>query len=465
MNENPILRMIPKVDDILNQMDGVGAFACRPHQMVLEAVREVLAELRQSILQGATSQVLTNASIMELVDIRLKQKAQMSLRPVINATGIILNTNLGRARMGSAVAEAVSRVAQSYSTLEYDLESGTRGSRYVHVEKLLAKLSGAEGALVVNNNAAALLLILNTITQNKKEIVISRGELVEIGGSFRIPEILKLSGGVLAEVGTTNKTHPFDYEKAVREETAALLKVHTSNFKTVGFTEDVTIRELADMGKRLGIPVIHDVGSGLIADLQKYGITGEPTVRQSVADGADIVCFSGDKLLGGPQAGVIVGKRAYIEAIKDNQLARALRIDKLCLAALEATLRIYAGGTEQEAIPTLHMIALDRDSLMQKARRLCGALLELKPNCTVQAVEDYSQIGGGSVPGQMLPTAAVSVCPLGVPVMELESRLRLGDIPIIARISKDRLLLDMRTLDEDDFPYIAARIAECAGAK
>ncbi len=462
MNENSLLRSIPKVDDILNQSVDMEAFACSPRRMVLEAVREVLEELRRRILLGAETEVPSNTAIIAAVAERMKQKAQMSLRPVINATGIVLNTNLGRAKMGAAAAEAVLSVAQGYSTLEYDLEKGTRGSRYAHVEKLLAKLTGAESALVVNNNAAAMLLVLNTITKDKKEVVISRGELVEIGGSFRIPEILKLSGGVLAEVGTTNKTHFFDYENAVHSETAALLKVHTSNFKTVGFTEAVPLCELVELGKRFNLPVIHDAGSGLLVDLERFGITGEPTVQQNVADGADVVCFSGDKLLGGPQAGIVVGRRSYIEAMKKNQLARALRVDKLTLAALEATLRMYEADTAEQ-IPTLQMIAAGRDSLAEKARRLCDAILELHPACTAQVAEEFSQIGGGSVPGQVLATYVVAVRPHGFTVMELEARLRQGDMPVIARISKGVLLLDVRTLDAGEFSCIAARIHECAG--
>lgn len=456
MNENSILRKIPKVDELLSQLsetDGRQA-------VVTEAVREVLAELRESILTGRRAEVPATASILEMVDRQIRKRSKMSLGPVINATGIILHTNLGRAKMSERVSNAILEAAQNYSTLEYDIENGSRGSRYAHIEKLLTRLTGAEDALVVNNNAAALMLILNTLT-NKKEVVISRGELIEIGGSFRIPEIMKQSGSILVEVGTTNKTHLSDFETAIREETSALLAVHTSNFKIMGFTETPPLKELAALGRKYGIPIINDIGSGTFVNLEKYGITGEPTVPQSIADGADIACFSGDKLLGGPQAGIIVGRKAYIEPMKKNQMTRALRIDKLTLAALEATLRIYAEGTAEQEIPTLRMIAADVKTLKEKARALCRDIRENAQNCSAEVLEEYSQVGGGSVPNQMLPTAAVSVCPHGIPVMELERRMRQNDMPVIARISKDRLILDVRTLEESDFPIIAACIAGC----
>ncbi len=456
MNENFILRKIPKVDEVLNRLgvpDG-------PQAVVTEAVREVLDELRKSILAGGCAEVPSMESILEMADRRIEKKSRMSLRPVINATGIILHTNLGRAIMSGRAANAILDAAKNYSTLEYDIESGGRGSRYAHVQSLLTRLTGAEDALVVNNNAAALMLVLNTLT-NQKEVVISRGELIEIGGSFRIPEIMKQSGSILVEVGATNKTHLKDFEAAINEETSALLSVHTSNFKIMGFTETPPLKEFVSLGRKYGIPVINDIGSGALVSLEKYGITGEPTVPQSVAAGADIVCFSGDKLLGGPQAGIVVGGKAYIEAMKKNHLARALRIDKLTLAALEATLRIYLEGTAEREIPVLRMIAADLNTLKEKARALCTKIRESTRNCRAEVADEYSQIGGGSVPGQSLPTAAVSVCPHGVSVMELERRMRQNGTPVIARISKDRLMLDVRTLEESDFPAIAACIAGC----
>ena len=457
MNENSILRRIPKVDELLNRLGETAG----PQAVATGAVREVLDELRESILDGRRNEVPSTESILKMVKSQIRKDSKMSLGPVINATGIILHTNLGRAKMSERVANAILDASMNYSTLEYDVENGSRGSRHAHVEKLLTRLTGAEDALVVNNNAAALMLILSTLT-NQKEVVISRGELIEIGGSFRIPEIMKLSGSILVEVGTTNKTHLSDFETAIHEGTAALLAVHTSNFKIMGFTETPSLKELAALGRKYGIPVINDVGSGTLINLEKYGITGEPTVPQSIADGADIVCFSGDKLLGGPQAGIIAGRKDFIQAMKKNQLARALRIDKLTLAALEATLRIYLDGTARQEIPTLRMIAADLNTLREKALALCGSIRKSAQNCCAEVVEELSQIGGGSVPNQMLPTAAVSICPHDIPVMELERRIRQSDRPIIARISRDRLLMDVRTLEESDFPTIAACIAECS---
>ena len=458
MNENSILRNIPKVDEIISRLHVGDA----PQAVVREAVREVLEALRESILTGGQKELPHIDAILEMAEKAIGKKEKMSLRPVINATGIILHTNLGRARMGETVARTVMQAAQGYSTLEYDIEKGVRGSRYTHVEKLLTRLSGAEAAMVVNNNAAALMLILNTLA-NKKEVVISRGELIEIGDSFRIPEIMKASGSMLAEVGTTNRTHLFDYENAMRDETAALLRAHTSNYRVVGFTESPTLKELVSVGAKYGVPVVHDIGSSTFENLEKYAIFGEPSVRQSLSDGVDVVCFSGDKLLGGPQAGVIAGKKKYIDLMKKNQLTRALRIDKMTLTALEATLRIYLQETAGRDIPTVRMIAENMKTLHARADALCAMIIEAGADCTAKVAEDFSQIGGGSVPGQKLPTAVVSVHPNRIPLMELESRIRLGEPPVIARICQGRLLLDVRTLEESELPVVAACIAKCAG--
>ncbi len=464
MNENSILRMIPKVDEVIGCLEKSGAASGFPKFVVREAVREVLEGLRDGILKGGQEAVPAMEEILKKAERMIHEKTLMNLRPVINATGIILHTNLGRAKMGEKAARAVTEAAAGYSTLEYDIEKGERGSRYTHVEKLLTQLSGAEAAMVVNNNAAALMLILSTLSRDKKEIVISRGELIEIGDSFRIPEIMKASGSVLVEVGTTNKTHMFDFENAIGEQTAALLKVHTSNYRIVGFSEASTVEDLAFLGRKYGVPVVHDIGSSSFESLDKYGIYGEPTVRESIAEGADVVCFSGDKLLGGPQAGVIVGKKEYIGAMKKNQLTRALRIDKLTLTALEATLRIYMEGTASEDIPTIRMIAARLPELLEKAALFKEAILRTQADCVIDVWEDYSQIGGGSVPGQTLPTAVVAVDPKSVSVVEMESRMRKSDRPVIARICRGRLLLDVRTLEEEDFPYIADCIAQSSSA-
>lgn len=459
MDKNAILRAIPKVDEVISLLGETGA----PKTVVREAVREVLEALREDILGGRRTEVPGEDAVLDMAKENIRNKGKMSLRPVINATGIILHTNLGRAKMGDRVARAVMQAARNYSTLEYDLEKGARGSRHSHVEKLLTRLSGAEAAMVVNNNAAALMLALNTLAKDKKEVVISRGELIEIGDSFRIPEIIKASGSVLIEVGTTNRTHLSDYENAIGGETAALLRAHTSNYRVIGFTEAPSLHELAELGEKQGVPVVHDIGSSTFENLEQYGIMGEPTARQSLADGADIVCFSGDKLLGGPQAGIALGKKKTIDAMKKNQLARALRIDKLTLAALEATLRIYAEETAKQHIPTVRMIAENREALQAKAEALRALILEKKADCAVEMAEETSQIGGGSVPGQTLATLTLALRPEKIAVMELEERLRLGEPPIIARICKDRLLLDVRTLEESDFPVIAKRVAQSAG--
>lgn len=461
MKHAELLRKIPKVDAVIGWMTETGSMHVPPLPMETEAIQETLGFLRDEILSGARQSLPERDELIRLVQYRLERKTRPNLRRVINATGIVLHTNLGRALLSERAVRALSEVAQSYSNLEYDIEQRARGSRHALVEELVSKLTGAESAMVVNNNAAAMLLILNTVAKDRK-VVISRGELVEIGASFRIPAIIEQSGAILAEVGTTNKTHLSDFERALDpNQTAALLKVHTSNFRIVGFSETPSIRELAELGRRSGVPVIFDAGSGMMTDLQPYGIQDEPLVPQCVADGADIVCFSGDKLLGGPQAGVIAGKKSWIDAMKKNQLARALRIDKLTLAALEATLRAYLEGTEKEEIPTLRMISQRWDILADQANALSVAIRAQAADCAVEVVEEFGQVGGGAVPGQMLPSYIVSLQPKGVSVTELEKRLRLGEPPIVARISKDRLLIDVRTLREPDRKIIVERIAAC----
>jgi len=461
MKHAELLRKIPKVDAVIGRMTERSAIHTPPLPLETEAIQETLGFLRDEILSGLRQALPDRDELIQLVQLRLARKTRPNLRRVINATGIVLHTNLGRALLGERAVNALVDIAQSYSNLEYDIEQRARGSRHALVEELITKLTGAESAMVVNNNAAAMLLILNTIAKDRK-VVISRGELVEIGASFRIPAIIEQSGAQLSEVGTTNKTHLRDFEQAIEPgETAALLKVHTSNFRIVGFSETPGICELAELGKRTGLPVIYDAGSGMMVDLQKYGIQDEPLVPQCVADGADIVCFSGDKLLGGPQAGLIAGKKPLIDAMKKNQLARALRIDKLTLAALEATLRAYLEGTAEEEIPTLSMISQRWDILADRANELAKSIREHTKDCSAEVVEECGQVGGGAVPGQMLPSYIVALKPKRIYVDELEKRLRLGEPHIIARISKDRLLLDVRTLREPDARIIAERLEAC----
>ena len=454
-----LLRKIPKVDELLRH-EKLSALSCQ-HTVLTEAVREVIDSLRQQILAGEEPAMDLESICNEVIRCVTK-KTTMSLRPVINATGIVLHTNLGRAKLSDAAVQAIQSVAQDYNTLEYNLEKGSRGSRYAHVEKLISKLTGAEDAMVVNNNAAAVMLVLSTMARGK-EVVVSRGELVEIGGAFRVPEIMAQSGGTLVEVGTTNKTHPSDYVRAVTENTGAFLKVHTSNFKIMGFSEDVSLEEMVAMGHERGIPVIFDLGSGAMVRLEDYGILDEPNVLDSIKTGVDVLSFSGDKLLGGPQAGIIIGKREYIEAMKKNPLTRAFRIDKLTLAALEATLREYLDPADAlEHNPTLRMITATMDTLQPKGEHLYDCMQKVcDGSFRVSLTEDFGQVGGGSVPTQMIRSAVVAVEPDHVSLDELEKRLRELSLPIIARISKERLLLDVRTIEEHHFEYVAQSIKAC----
>ncbi len=454
-----LLRQIPKVDELLRH-PRLASLSCQ-RTILTETVREVIDSLRQAILAGEEPSLQPD-SLCDEVERLVQKKTTMNLRPVINATGIVLHTNLGRAKLSTAAVQAIQSVAQDYNTLEYNLEKGSRGSRYSHVEQLISKLTGAEDAMVVNNNAAAVMLVLSTMARGK-EVVTSRGELVEIGGAFRVPEIMSQSGGTLVEVGTTNKTHPSDYVRAVTENTGAFLKVHTSNFKIVGFSEEVSLEEMVRLGHERNIPVIYDLGSGAMVRLEDYGILDEPNVLDAMKSGADIISFSGDKLLGGPQAGIIIGRREYIEAMKKNPLTRAFRIDKLTLAALEATLREYQDPAQAiQNNPTLRMITATMETLVPKGEQL---LAELQRTCdgsyTVELTEDFGQVGGGSVPTQMIRSSVVAVEPTLVSPDVLEQRLRRISLPIIARISKDRLLLDVRTIEEHHFSYIAESIRDC----
>ena len=389
----------------------------------------------------------------------------MSLRPVINATGIVLHTNLGRAKLSDAAVKAIQSVAQDYNTLEYNLEKGSRGSRYAHVEKLISKLTGAEDAMVVNNNAAAVMLVLSTMAKGK-EVVVSRGELVEIGGAFRVPEIMAQSGGTLVEVGTTNKTHPSDYVKAVSENTGAFLKVHTSNFKIMGFFEEVSLDEMVTLGHERNIPVIYDLGSGAMVRLEDYGILDEPNVLDAMKSGADVISFSGDKLMGGPQAGIIIGKKKYIDMMKKNQLTRALRIDKFTAAALEMVLMEYLSEeTAVQNIPVLRMIAIPLDEIEKEAGYFARILRRTGMDAKIQVVSCESQIGGGSLPLERMESRAVSIQPNGMSVAEMEEKMRHLEIPIIPRTVNDSICLDVRTIERKDYKMIASELTELLGQK
>jgi len=450
---NELLRKIPKVDDLLRSPLLASAVSQWGESAVTESVRAELDRLRQNIRSQAVTTLPDRDSLCRSISRKARELALPSFRRVINGTGIILHTNLGRACLSKRAALAVCETSRGYSNLEYDLEAGKRGSRYSHVENLLCRLTGAESALVVNNNAAAVLLVLSALTHGG-QVIVSRGELVEIGGSFRVPEIMEACGAQLKEVGATNKTHLPDYERAIGENTRAIMKVHTSNYRIIGFSQTPSLPELVELGHRHGLPVLEDLGSGSLLDLKPFGIHDEPTVQDSILAGVDVVSFSGDKLLGGPQAGIILGKKQYLDILKKHPLNRAVRVDKMTLAALEATLREYDAGKESE-IPVIAMLAATRDDLHQKARRLADILANTGIPCELIPTE--GRVGGGSVPNHSLSSYAVA---FRKDATSLERKLRLGTVPIVGRIHDGMYLLDVRTLREEDFPLIADTLKE-----
>jgi L-seryl-tRNA(Ser) seleniumtransferase len=417
--------------------------------LLTAAARETLDAWRQAILERGETPPDLDGLVREVRQ-RVEARLRPSLRPVLNATGVVLHTNLGRAPLSAEACAAIMRVARGYCNLELDLETGKRGSRYSHVEQLLTVLTGAEAALVVNNNAAAVLLVLDSLTRGR-EVVISRGELVEIGDSFRIPEVIARSGAILKEVGTTNKTHPRDYERAINPETAMLLKVHPSNYRIVGFTRQVTREELVGLAARHQVIVVEDLGSGALVDLSRYGVGSEPTVQASLAAGVDIVTFSGDKILGGPQAGLILGRAGLLQTLKENQLLRALRVDKFTLAALEATLQAYVREEAEQTLPVLQMLTATPTRLQQRAADLQKLLGQrLGAACKIAVRKGSSRAGGGALPLEDLPTTLVELRPARLSATALAERLRRGDPPVLAQIQEDRVLLDLRTLGEDE---------------
>ena len=458
-----VLRKIPSVDEILSRPEIANLLNVHPRAVVVDAIRKGLGRLRDELLNKDPSQIedatFSFEHLYPLIQKELDLQVQPRIRRVINATGVVIHTNLGRSPLHPRALQHMIDVSGTYSNLEYDLDLGERGDRYSHVEGLLCRLSGAESGLVVNNNAAAVLLVLNAMAEGK-EVIVSRGELVEIGGAFRIPDVMKRSGALLKEVGTTNRTHLSDYEKAVGSQTALLLKVHTSNFRIMGFTSSVSLQELVQLGKQYDIPVMEDLGSGCLLDLTPYGLEKEPTVPEVIKASVDVVTFSGDKLLGGPQAGIILGKKKFIDPIKVNPLTRALRIDKLTLTALESTLLFYLDEKRaMREIPTLRMLSLDRSKLKGRGRRLLRRLSGVPQGGTEFILkEDISQVGGGAYPLQELPTMVVAVKPRNLSVNRLQENLRRGDPPIISRISRDELILDMRTVFDDEIPLLAAGI-------
>lgn len=460
-----MFRMIPAVDRLLEEADLKDASKAYPRNLILRAINKVLDELRTGIESGDIHDpsILGIESVSRLVKNRLELLARSSLRQVINATGVVIHTNLGRSILAERVIKMFRPLAGGYSNLEYDLEQGKRGSRYTHVEGILKELTSAEAAMVVNNNAAAVLIALETLAKGR-EVIISRGELVEIGGSFRVPDVMKKSGARMVEVGTTNKTHLGDYEEAINPDTALLLKVHKSNFQIIGFAEEVNTSQLSDLGKKYGLPVMEDLGSGCLIDLSNYGLGKETTVQEVLADGADLVTFSGDKLLGGPQAGIILGRRDLIEAIRENQLNRALRIDKLTLLALEETLKTYRDErTALKEIPTLRMILEPYAGLKAKAGRL--SRMTGRPasgNFKLDLADGISKVGGGALPLMDLRTRLLCLIPAKMSARYMDEWLRAFDPPIIARVEQDKVFLDVRTIQDEELKIVAGAIKDLA---
>lgn len=479
MDKMELLRRLPKIDDVMRQESLVMLAEEKGDLIVTDAVREVIAAKRAEILELIDEtadlydlQSLELSSVADAAELRVAENEKMKLFPLINATGTILHTNLGRAPLCRDAIENVAKVSTSYSSLEYNVKQGKRGSRHDLVNNLIKELTGAEDAMVVNNNAAATMIALAALGRGK-EVIVSRGELVEIGGSFRIPDIMMQSGAYLTEVGTSNKTKASDYEAAIitkeeaedidweeldrgmsRFETGAIMKVHKSNYDIVGFTEEASLEELVSISKKHDIPVIYDMGNGLMMDMSEYGIR-EPNVPASLAAGVDVMLFSGDKLLGGPQAGIIVGKKEYIKAMKQHPLARAMRVDKMTFAALEATLKKYKDPSlALRDIPILRMISESKDVMRARAEKLSDAIRTANADMVCEIVEVEDQIGGGAAPMVRLPGVAVSVQDGGKSADTTERKLRKAEIPVIARINEDRLLLCVRTVNDDEIEMI-----------
>lgn len=456
--KNRVLRSLPSVNNVLQDEAIIGLINQSKFELVSSITSKIIEEERQRILENNNSEKPIYEEIIKKIKNQYNKLTTPHLQAVVNATGVILHTNLGRAKLSQDALLAVSQAAINYSNLEYTLESGKRGSRYDHIEDLLIELTGAEAAMVVNNNAAAVILVLQEMAK-EKEVIVSRGQLVEIGGSFRVSEIMAQSGAKLVEVGTTNKTHRFDYERAITDNTGLLMKVHTSNFRIIGFTKEVCLKTLVELGQEFNIPVYEDLGSGVLYDFKKHGIGEEPTIQEVVNAGADIISFSGDKLLGGPQTGIIIGKKKYIDRLKKNQLTRSLRVDKMTLAALEATLRHYLLGEAVEKIPTINMILMNSETINQKSRVLYEQLKPiLKDTADLEIIEGYSEIGGGSMPDVQLPTKLIAIKPLKLPVHIMEQSLRETYPHIIGRISDDKFLIDVRTIEADEFELIVEKL-------
>ncbi|MFO8085271.1 MAG: L-seryl-tRNA(Sec) selenium transferase [Desulfobacterales bacterium] len=456
--QQKLLRMIPGVDRILELVSADSEIDAIPRNVVTRNVRKVIDQIREEIFESdveVSEKHFGIDPILKRVRSQIQKSINPKLIPLVNATGIVVHTNLGRSILGADALDNLLKINKQYSNLEFDLAKGKRGSRYAAVEDILCEISGAESAMVVNNNASAVLLCLDTLA-NQMEVIVSRGELVEIGGSFRIPDVMAKSGAILKEVGTTNRTHPWDYENAISEKTSLLLKVHTSNYSIVGFTAQVSLSQLVEIAASHGVSVMEDLGSGTFIDFSRYGLSKEPTVQESVASGADIVTFSGDKLLGGPQAGIIVGKMAMIDKIKKNPLNRALRIDKMTLAAIEATVRLYRRPEEAiQTIPTLNMILMPISRIQEKATRLLNILSNLNiSQLSVHLMDITSRAGGGSLPSLKLPSKGVGVKIGTMTVNAVERFMRNNRPPVIGRIEDDLFIMDLRTVQDDELEII-----------
>ncbi|WP_243370401.1 L-seryl-tRNA(Sec) selenium transferase [Geotalea sp. SG265] len=455
-----LLKQIPKVDKVLGWEGIQTLLENHPRPVVIRAVRTALENLRNRALrqEGERAQ-FTEEAILEQIGREIGSLSARKLKRLVNGTGVVIHTNLGRSPLPERIREALDEVAFGYSNLEFDLASGERGSRYAHVEEILCELTGAEAALVVNNNAAAVLLALSSLAAGR-EVIVSRGELVEIGGSFRIPDVMRQSGAILREVGATNRTHPGDYSAAVTQDTGLLLKVHCSNFAVVGFTAEVSAEQLVELGKQHALPVLADVGSGNLVELSRRLGCNEPTVQEFVDAGVDVITFSGDKLLGGPQAGIIIGRKALLAPMKKHPLLRAVRIDKLTLAALEGTLQLYRDERQAlQEIPTLRMLTVPLEELADKAKRIAAELQKVvRGNVQLSLVEGFSQVGGGALPLLQLPTVLIAIAAGTMSAQEIEQTMRLSPVPVIGRIFKGAFLLDPRTILEEDIPALTAAL-------
>ncbi len=455
-NQQRLLKKLPGVDYIIEIIKKDSSYDHVPKTVILSSIRTAIEMLRQSVLDNKPEikeDDFEDNAIFGKVSAEIVKSMTLNLKRTINAAGVVVHTNLGRSLLSSDAIFHVTDIAKRYSNLEFNIETGKRGVRYSAIEDIICEISGAEAALVVNNNAGAVLLALDTVA-NKKEVIVSRGELVEIGGSFRIPDVMSKSGGILKEIGTTNRTHKKDYEGAVNENTGLLLKVHTSNYSVVGFTASVPLSDMVTIGEKHGIPVMDDLGSGTFIDLSKYGLSKEPTVQESVEAGADIITFSGDKLLGGPQAGIIVGKKKYIDKIKKNPLTRALRVDKMTLAALESTLRLYRDEKKAVSkIPTLRMLTMQVEKTEEIASVIVAKLKSIKESNTkinIKLLDLSSRAGGGSLPLLDLPSKCVGVTVKGLSASSLEKKLRFNIPAIIGRIEDDIFIIDPRTIQDDE---------------